>query len=325
MIATPRALYGAVRLPGATEPFDRAHFRLTYPAALDANDPEQRQTGRIPPDLSLAPWPLAVLIGGINVSPDGYRWLAARLATSGIASVSYSFVEELAPGGAALSPGLDVEALRPGVAGTRPSASVLAPLFDAVDAQVQDGLLAEAIDTLSAVLVGHSAGATTALLNARSEWFPRVRGVVSYAGHTVPAAMLGHPPGTVLPLDPTVPALMLGGRRDGVIDASVGRYHQPDDPTPHDPVRATFATAGAGSVMAMLRDGTHLTWCHPEDGTSARGFLESTDARGTLHREVLGDLVAAFVRRTCRPSEGGATSAFEGALRAPVWDEISRR
>ncbi len=134
---TPRCVYGAASVAGAPEPFDRVQYRLFYPAQLDPSDPEQRQTGVAPPVDDERPWPVAVMVGGMNVNPDGYRWLAERFANAGIATVVPSYVEEVRPGDVGLSPGLDIDALRPDTAGTRPSATVIGPLLVGLDRSVQ--------------------------------------------------------------------------------------------------------------------------------------------------------------------------------------------
>ena len=81
-----RSLYGAARIPNAPEPFDTAHFRVFYPAARTGSDTE-RLTGELPPDPTLLPFPVVVILPGANVPPDSYSWLATRLATEGMAAV----------------------------------------------------------------------------------------------------------------------------------------------------------------------------------------------------------------------------------------------
>jgi dienelactone hydrolase len=316
MSATPgstitRARHGAVRVAGAAAPHDTVHYRIFHPAGFGGTEAE-RQSGSLPPDTTAAPWPVVIVIGGINVNPDGYRWLAEHLAPLGIATVLYQFVGEISPGQIGLSPGLDLTALTPDSWGTRPSATAIGPLIDALREEHHAGPLEGLLDLDRIALLGHSAGGTVAMLNADPKWFG-IRGVISYAGHTMPASMLGHPEATVLPLAPEVPALVLAGGEDAVIAASASRYaaaaaatttaaaskssgNDTARPSDHDPVSATFATATApGSALVVLRTATHLTLCDPVDSTTARGFLELADPHGPAHRAHLAALIDSFL------------------------------
>ncbi len=298
-----RSRYFAVRVPDAAAPLDTVHFAVFHPAVLSGT-PEEIQTGVLPPDDAAAPWPLLIWLGGINVNPQSYQWLAVSLARAGIATVTFSHVAEISPGSVGLSPGLDLSALGPDTAGTRPSATVIGPVLEAFRRTV-DADLAERVDLDSVVIGGHSAGGTVALLNAHPEWFAGVRGAISYAGHTRPAALLGHAPGTILPVPGDVPALVMGGTDDGIIAASASRYDAVDDQD-HDPLRATFehATTAAGSVLALIEGGNHETICHPVDPCSARGFLEPDHDAPVAHRDLIGSLVTTFIRAAVEPGLG---------------------
>lgn len=292
-----RVRHGAVSVPTAAPPHDTVHYRIFHPARFTGAEIE-RQTGSLPPATGSAPWPVVIVLGGVNVNPDGYRWLASHLAAADIATVLYQFVGEVTPGDVGLTPGLDLTALTPAAWATRPSATALGPLLDALAAEHRNGPLAGLLDLDRVALAGHSAGGTIALLNAEPGWFG-ARAVVSYAGHTMPAALLGHPEGTVLPVAAGVPALVLGGGHDGVIAASAGRYGASARSTvdAHDPVAATFETAAStsGSTLAVLRTATHLTLCDPVDPTTARGFLEEPDPDGDAHRMLLAQLIGSFL------------------------------
>lgn len=320
-----RALHGAVEVPGAAAPWDRVHYHLFHPALFTGAD-EQRQTGRLPADTDLAPWPVVVLLNGINVGADGYRWLAEHLASNGFATVTFSHVGEISPGDVGLSPGLDLGALRIDEFGTRPSATVVGPLLEALGDEQRDGRLAGLLDLDRVVLGGHSAGGTVALLNADPEWFPGVRGVFSYAGHTMPAALLGHPDGTVLPVPGGTPALVIGGTDDGVVAASAVRYRA-EGADDHDPVAATFtqgATA-AGSALAVIRGAGHLTFCDPLDPTTARGFLEQASTASDEHAEqerraLIARLVTAFCARVTGsvPTDPSDADPLSDLARSPL-------
>ena len=294
-----RALHGAAKVHSARPPHDTIHFRLHYPARWTGADSE-RLTGILPADPSLAPWPVAIVLPGINVGSDGYRWLAVALAGAGIATVTFDFVDELMPGNVALSPGLDVTAVAPDSYGRRPSGTALAPLVSAVQRMTKEGPAAGLVDTGRILLVGHSAGGTVALENASTDWLPGLRGVATYGAHTMPAVMLGHPHGTVLPMPSEVPTLLMAGTDDGVIRASADRYQPTDD---HDPVRRTFHEACRHrlSRLVMIERASHMVMAHNGDSTSARGFLDAPPTPESMRvdgevRCLMAGLLLSFAR-----------------------------
>ncbi len=101
---------------------------LYYPGD-DSRLAEARLTGQVPALETDAPWPLVVMMPGINVAADGYRWLAHRLVTDGLCVVTYAVIGSLGPAGRGITPGMDLAALGPEKIGTRPSSTVLGPLL----------------------------------------------------------------------------------------------------------------------------------------------------------------------------------------------------
>lgn len=296
-----RALHGAAKIHQARAPHDTVHFRLHYPAEYTGSDAE-RLSGMLPALTDRAPWPLAIIMPGINVGSDQYRWLAVSLANEGIATITFDFVDELMPGNLALSPGLDITAVAPDTYGTRPSATAIAPLLGALHRLEREGPITGLIDASRFVLIGHSAGGTVALENAKREWFPGLRGVITYGAHTMPALMLGHPKDTVLPVLDDVPVLLISGSDDGVIRQSADRYKGGAD---HDPVKATFDRAVSSHVLSryvVIDGGSHMVMGHPCDTTTARGFL---DADPTPESQALDGEVRCLV--------AGLTIAFAKA------------
>jgi dienelactone hydrolase len=304
-----RARHGAVAVPGREAPRDRILYRLFHPATFTGAE-QERQTGTLPPDRGRAPWPVVILLNGVNVGPESYRWLAERLAPAGVATVTFSLVEELMPGEVGLGPGLDLSAMRAGEYGTRPSATAVGPLMEAVAAEAGSGPLAGCLDLDRVALGGHSAGGTVALLNARPEWFPGVRAAFSYGGHTMPAALFGHPEGTVLEAHPDVPALVMGGTEDAVMAASRVRYAG----TELDPVAATFAAAACpGSALAVIEGAGHMAACHPPDPITARGFLEPPPPeQASAQRDLMARLVVAFLSEHLGVAGSGPSLAEVG-------------
>ena len=136
------------------------------------------------------------------------------------------------------------------------------------------------------------------LQSARAVWFPEVRAIVTYGAHTMASQMLGYPPSTLLPAALDAPTLLIAGTDDGVVAASAIRYGEDPSSPAHDPVTRTWSEALPETTEAWLvhlAGAGHMLAAHPEDPSTARGFLETpTDADHDRLREVLGDVVASF-------------------------------
>lgn len=286
---------------------------LYYPGD-DQRLAEARLTGRVPPVEAPDPWPVVVMMPGINVAPDGYRWLAHRLVGEGFCVVTYTAVGSLGPAGRGITPGIDMGALTPDKIGTVPSSTVLAPLLQRLaDATPDDSPVAGLLDLASVVIGGHSAGGTVALHNSDPAWVPGLKAVFTYGAHTMTAATLGHGESAVVAVPAKVPVMLLVGGADGVIAASSDRYRSTDDGAVHDPVGRTFdeaiARAHGDSWLVELAGAGHFAVCWPLDTTSGRTFLEADPANADpTARALLGDLIAAFVatslgRTTTTPLE----------------------
>lgn len=294
-----RAVFAAVRVPDQPAPYDTIHAKVHYPAAPTGSD-EERLTGAVPADAGRAPFPVVILLNGINVGPEAYGWLAQRLAAEGLAIVTFSWVGELFPGQYGLTPGLDVGAARPDTYGTQPTATAVQPLLDALRALHDgDGPLARMLDLDRVAIGGHSGGATVALHSSRHAFFPQVRGVFGYAGHTVTSTALGWEPGALAPIPADCPVLIMGGTRDGVMQRSADRYGAEGHAS--DPVVRTFdeaVPADATAYLAVIDGANHFAMGHPEDRTVARGFLDlDPDGDPAAHRTLVADLTVAFLRR----------------------------
>lgn len=287
---------------------DAALATLFYPGDARRLN-EARLTGQVPADDTDAPWPAVVMLPGINVAPDGYRWLAHRLVADGHCVVTYAAIGSLGPAGRGITPGIDLAALAPDTIGTRPSATALAPLLAhlAELAADEQSPVAGRVDLGRVVVGGHSAGGTAALHNSDPGWVPGLQAVFAYAAHTMVATALGHGEAAVVPIPARVPIMLLGGADDGVIAASRDRYRTDDEA--HDPVRRTFAEAidrqKGDSWLVELADAGHFAICDPVDTTSGRSFLEPDSAKAApVVRELLGDLIAGFIATSLgRPTD----------------------
>lgn len=291
-----RAHRTAVRVPGAAAPYDTAHVTVRYPA-LPAETDVERMSGVLRADPSGAPYPVVVLVPGVNVHSESYRWLALHVAAQGYAAVTFDWVTEVFPGQPALSPGVDLAAVSPDGYGTRPTTPALRPLLEAL--RTVGGPVEGLLDLTRVGLLGHSAGGTVTLQSARAEWFPEVRAVVTYGAHTMASQQLGWPAGTLLDAPVSAPVLVVGGSDDGVVSASAIRYGQDPTDAAHDPIGRTFAEALPATTEAWwvtLAGAGHLLPVVPEDPSSARGFLEQpTGADDEALRALLADLVTHFL------------------------------
>ncbi len=305
--ANVRALFRAAVVPDAPSPYDRVLLRAYYPARFTGTNAE-RVMGVVAADDRFGPLPVILFFNGANCPPDGYGWLMSTLAARGYVAVTFAYVAEDLPGFPALSAGVDMARVMPARYGSGPTSRLILPLLEALDALNQEtaGAFRGAIDLSRVVLGGHSAGGTMALQNARTDWFPSVVGAFAYAGHTVPASMLGYPAGTVLPAGQGLPILLLEAEHDGVIAASAGRYTGEGDAAP---VEHTFWQGGsaAGSVMVTLRGANHFSVMYPPDPTVGRGFLEANSgAPDAALREALADWIGTYCDSVTRADSAGA-------------------
>lgn len=306
---TARAIYRACEIPAAVAPYDRAILKIFYPALPDDGD-EQRNAGLVPADPSAAPYPLVIMMPGINVGPESYAWLAKAMAMQGIVTVTYSLVAEEMPGYVSLTPGLDLAAITPDTYGTVPSATAVAAVLEALEKENGAGVLQGRIDTSQTILAGHSAGGSVALYNANPAWFPQVRGAIAYGAHAAASTVLGFADNTILKLPSEVPLLLIGGTHDGVIANSAHRYGA-DEGQRADPVQQTFETGIASersdSYFVEIQGANHFSLAWPPDDSTGRHFLEESEQgksldEGEAIRNLLAELFVRFVRDTCTGS-----------------------
>ena len=94
---TIRAVYRAIAIAGAEPPYDRASLKVFYPAHYGDTE-EERNTGVIPAAGEDVPFPVVILLPGINVGPESYSWLAKALAAQGVVAVTFTLVAKEMPG-----------------------------------------------------------------------------------------------------------------------------------------------------------------------------------------------------------------------------------
>ena len=295
-----RALFRSIKSP--IEGWPDLSAKVFYPAVYTGSDME-RNTGALPIRPGQQRYPLAILMPGINVSPEAYSWLAIALTEAGFVTTVFGWIVEEMPGMVALSPGLDISALSPDDYGQRPSANALSAVIELLRNMNEDGPLAGRLDLDNILLGGHSAGGSVALFNARTDWFAGLKAVFAYASHSKASTMLGYPADTVLPLPTDLPTLILGGSEDGVIAASAFRYGDQgqETPDPVGPLKRSFEeglnSQRGDSYLAIVQGANHFSLCWPQDSTTGRPFLDWPETRDNSEiRQDLTDIITQFAR-----------------------------
>ncbi|MEH6586078.1 MAG: alpha/beta fold hydrolase [Halioglobus sp.] len=302
----PRAIYRAIAIPGLKPPYDRASLKIFYPAKYSDSD-EERNAGVVPADTSFAPFPVVIMLPGINLGPEAYTWLARELATAGVATVTYTLIAEEMPGYISQTPGLALSELARDQYGQHPSATAVGPILEDLRKLNDKGLLAGTLDLDNVILAGHSAGGTVALLNARPDWFAGVKGAVAYGAHTGAATALGYPEDAMFTVPNQLPLLIMGGTRDGCIANSSGRYGEANG-SPTARVERTFDDAldstRGDCYLAIIEGANHFSFAHPLDDSTGRPFIDmpTTKPDETL-RNLLASLTRHFVLAVTRDNE----------------------
>jgi dienelactone hydrolase len=294
-----RSVWWAVEVPGAPAPWNVAHLRAFYRAAPTWSLPE-RLSGSLPADPAEGRRPVVLVVPGINIGQDSYRWLAEQLVDAGFVAVTFDLVGELMPGHYGTTPGLDLDAVTPATYGSRPTTPSLRAIHDALaELDSGDGPLGGQLDLDRIAWVGHSAGGSAAIQSSSSQWFPELRAVVAYGCHAGVSTALGWPESSVVTSPATVPFLLMGGRRDGVIAGSAARYGDTDS-TEQSLLTRTFdesLVSSADAVLVEWTDATHFTLADPIDSTTARSFLdEEPGPAGDATRTLVASTLIDFLR-----------------------------
>jgi hypothetical protein len=280
-----RAVYDAVTVPGVDAPWNVAHLVVHYPAVSADGDPT---LGIVAPAASSLP--VVLLAGNFNCPPELYAWLAKRLAATGVAVVTWTWVTPLFGGRPGLNTGIDLDAVTPATFGTRLPSRLL-PAILARLPEIPD--LTGVLDTDRLVLGGHSAGGTMALLC--SSWLGAP--AFSYGGHTRTQVPQGFGEDHYLPLDDGPPLLLLGGAEDGIGDA-IARAQTGRDSGGHPMVLTARRSVPSDRrcTVAVLDGANHYSFCDGYDGTSGRGYLEGAASGDQgLVRDQIAEHVTAFL------------------------------
>lgn len=297
-----RAFFRAATVDGADSPYNIIQLKVFYPAQFTGSDQEQ-DMGIVPADAQQSPFEVVIFFNGINCGPELYQWLAVKLAQRGLVVITFAWIAENLPGMVALTPGVAIDQLTPAMYGKAPTASALPTLLKEVEKLQSEGVLAGLLDLNSVILGGHSAGGRVAIESADSRFFPSVVAAFAYGAHTAAITQLGYAAGTILPLPDSLPLLLIGGTRDGVIANSSDRYGVTWEEAT-TPVKRTFQEAIAGgrndSYLLLLEGANHFSIADPFDATTGRPFLDfpatqSTEKLRNLIAETVGMFIDAHV------------------------------
>ena len=301
-----RAIYRAISIADSPAPYDRASLKVFYPANYGGSD-EERNSGVIPAANGDRPFPVVILLPGINVGPEAYSWLAHDLARHGIVSVTFTLVAEEMPGYISLTPGLSISALKPENYGLQASATAIAPIIEELKVINQNGVLKGRLNLNKVILGGHSAGGSVALLNARSDWFPGLCAAFSYGAHAGAATALGWGEDALFDLPSDLPLLIMGGTQDGCIANSTSRYGASNS-SPTERVEKTFDTAldstRGDCYLAILEGANHFSMAWPADHSTGRPFIDlPTTQPDEELRALLSQLICQFSLAAANDSE----------------------
>lgn len=305
-----RAFFRAATVDAATSPYNNIQLKVFYPAKLTGSEQEQ-DMGVVPADSQQAPFKIVIFFNGINCGPELYQWLAVKLAKRGLVVITFSWVAENLPGMVALTPGVAIDMLTPAMYGKGPTASALPTLLKELEQLQSEGVLAGLLDLNGVVLGGHSAGGRIAIESADPQFFPSVVAAFSYGAHTAAITQLGYVAGTILPLPDSLPLLLIGGTRDGVIANSSHCYGVTWEEAT-TPVKRTFQEAIVGgrgdSYLLLLEGANHFSIADPFDFTTGKPFLDfpatqPEEQLRDLMAEAIGKFIDAHVRYEAAKSE----------------------
>lgn len=302
-LPTVRAFYRAAQVPGQAAPYNVIHCKVYYPCAY-GDSFDERNTGFVPADNEQAPFPVVIMMPGINVAHESYSWLAHALAGSGYVVLTYSWIAQEMADLISVTPGVTLSTLTQEHYGQQPSCPALPVLLGELEQINQNSLLSGLLDLDNVVLGGHSAGGTMALLNANPNWYPQIRGAFSYGAHTAGNVQLGWSEDSFLPLSDKLPLLLMGGSRDGVIAASGFRYGDNDGDDSSARIEATFDRAIAGNrgdrFLLIVKGANHFSFCKPADSATGRPFLDRKHKGSPRKiRAYIADTTLAFCDLAC--------------------------
>jgi dienelactone hydrolase len=292
-----RSIYRAIKVEGKQSPFDVIHAKISYPALEPQNDTE-KNSGILSPNKVFSPFPVVIMLNGVNCPPESYSWLGSILGNKGYVFVTFNWITDELPGGIhGLTPGIEMKFMLAEFYGKGATGSAIQPILDDLAKLNATGILENCLDLDNVILGGHSAGGSVALTNA--EHFPNVKAAFGYGSHTQGSTMLGFAPNSVLPICADKPMLLLGGDNDGVITWSARRYGKTDEDSTVS-LKQTFERAISGNrgdrFLIIFHGANHFTFANPQDLSTGRPFLDFPAAANESEiREIMAEIIVEFI------------------------------
>ena len=291
-----RAFWKAIEVKNARSPYDTIQAKIFYPSE---HSDSQNPFKLAPAARDLAPFPVVIFFNGFNCSLAVYEWLAAELTARGLVVVMFDWLIN-ANGVTTLTPGVDLTAFSRENYGNVPSASALPLLLAELNSLQSSSILAGLLDLNQIILGGHSAGGRLALENAEPKFFDRVVGAFSYGAHSAAPMSLEYDPGTILPLPDSLPMLLIGGTKDGVIAKNSEIYGLKQWSTPATPVVRTFKEAfkskNNDKCLIIIEGANHFAIAERTDPTlsvAAMDFAATQPEAKT--RSLLAYIISLFI------------------------------
>ena len=287
-----RSFWQVTPVLNSSNPQEYIQLKIYYPATEQTSEQQGLSFAIAEND---SPYPIVILLNGIDCEARSYHWLAVKLAEVGLVVITYNWVSENIPGVVSLTPGVDLAQLRSQNYGDAPTASALETIIKFIDVLNQKSHLAGHLDERTIFLGGHSAGARVAIESASTRFFPGIKGAFSYGGHTLFERRLAEPKEQIKPLPADVPLLILGGTEDGVIAYRASAYglEAGDNITPLTRTFDEGITRNNGdSYLAIIKGANHFCFTDPQDKTISSFFW---DLPCSQSEEVIRDLIFELI------------------------------
>ena len=321
-----RSFWQITPVLNGSNPQEYIHLKIYYSATKPTSESQRLF---LPIAKKPSPYPIVILLNGINCEARSYHWLAVKLAELGLVVITYNWISENIPGVVSLTPGVDLTQLRSGNYGDAPTASALKTVIKFIDVLNQKSHLAGHLDNNRIFLGGHSAGGRVALESASSRFLSGIKGAFSYGGHTLFERRMTKPKEQIKPLAADVPLLILGGTEDGVIACRAAAYGL-DEGDNITPLMRTFeegiARNNGDSYLAIIKGANHFCFTEPKDETIG-SFLQDLPCSQSEEkiRCLIFELIELFINMQLIDLSDKSQSLEQKLKNSPLINRFSRK